>query len=53
MYVVYVGICVYRYNVHEMGVFGGRGEGGRDVWRERERGEVWREGEKLDEWEMM
>ena len=37
MCVCSVGICVYRYNVHEMGVFGGRGEGGRDVWRERER----------------
>ena len=46
MYVVYVGICVYRHNVHEMGMFGGRGEGG------RERGNVWRE-RKLDEWEMM
>ena len=40
-----VGICVYRYNVHEMGG-GGGGVGGRDVWG-GERGEVWREGEKI------
>ena len=50
-----VGICVYRYNVHEMGGGrevcldgGGREGGGRDVWR----GDVWRE-RKLEEWEIM